>query len=149
MCIRDRVGVAGSTDINTGCATSHSIAARAISRGLTGPTQSASASAPGCPPPTVSLVWGSETSVTGCTVSCYRMVFTVSNFAPNAALATSCEYNTGGGWLTDFGWNPPDITTDGNGNGGSGDNSSNCVGSTVGNWTYRIVVNGVGSNEVG
>ncbi len=58
-----RVGVAGSTDRNTGCATSHSIAARAISRGLTGPVQSASGAAPACPVPTIRQSFGIASNV--------------------------------------------------------------------------------------
>lgn len=145
--------VTGSSDRNVGCGGSIDIRAIPVSAGLEGPERSASASAPACPPPpSVNLYWGSYTQVAGCdSTSCRRMQFDVLNFGPNGSYPVQCEYRTssGGSWRSDFGYTPPNVITDGAGNGGNGDTPKSCVGNPSIAWEYRVVVNGVASNPIG
>ena len=74
------------------------------------------------------------------------------NFPANGVFSVRCEVNyaDGVGWRTNFGWVPPNVTSDGAGNGSGRNDTSNCVGSPVGNWQYRVLVNGtVYSNAIG
>lgn len=143
-------GLGTSFSRGFGYSETHTLTVVAVNAAGAGPAGSATRQTGGPPPRSVSLNWGSPTSVTGCTSNCFRMVVTIANFPPNSSFTLRCEYNTGSGWRSDFGWTPPNIVTNGSGSGGSGDNSSNCVGSPSGNWLYRVRVDGGNvSNEIG
>lgn len=106
---------------------------------------------PPAPVPSVTLRWGSPRSVGGCPTNCLSMVVDVSGFAPTTELAVQCEFRESavGDWNADFGFTPPPLQTDTSGAAGTGDNGGECIGSPSGDWTYRVVVNGVASGEIG
>lgn len=88
----------------------------------------------------VTASWGyGPVEVTGCTSNCYRMVADFSDWPPGTVVSLTCEYHKGDGlgWRTDFGHNPPDPSL-GNGSGGTGDSTSNCVGQKSTSWGYRF-----------
>lgn len=98
----------------------------------------------------LSARWGSASSVTGCTSNCYRMVADFSDWPPGTGIDLTCQYrrNSTEGWRSDFGWDPPNLTLNGNGDGSTGDNNSNCVGQQGTAWEYRFVANGKASNGI-
>lgn len=103
------------------------------------------------PPPSISIAWGSATSVAGCTSGCRRMTAEAWNFPPNKRVSVTCEVRTSSGaaWNSNFGWDPPDLTTDASGHAATGDNGNNCVGSPSSAWEYRYVIDGIASPPFG
>jgi hypothetical protein len=157
----DHLQVVGGERIDAGggnvlrgnaCGQTHSITVVAYdSEGQQSAAASVSASTTCPPPPAVSASWGSPTSVAGCTSNCYRMVATVSSFPANGSFGVQCQFRTSStaAWRSDFGYTPPNIVTDGAGNGSTGNTAASCVGSPSGAWEYRFVINGVASNPIG
>lgn len=146
--------LSGSHTTGSGYNQLNSIRVRAIdSAGQIGTPGSAEGRTrqPPPPPPQVIASWGSQANVAGCGGGCRRMVATVSGFPANRSFPVACQYRTSsaGAWLSDFGWTPPNLVTDGNGSGNTGDTSSNCHGNPNGAWEYRFVINGVASNAIG
>lgn len=142
------VNPGGDVRVGGGCGSVVSISVTATD--TVGQTSTASASGSTAACPSVTVAWGSSATVTGCTSGCKRMVGTVANFPPSQSFPVSCQYRTSatGPWLSDFGWTPGNLTTDGAGNGSTGE-GDNCVGQPGSGWQYRLVINGVVGNAVG
>ena len=81
---------------------------------------------------------------------CFRMTAQAWNFTPNKRVVVTCEYrmSSTGQWLSDFGYDPPDLTTDSTGNAATG-TTNNCVGKPTGNMEYSIVIDGLRSPVFG
>lgn len=143
---------AGQVSRTVGCGKPATI--NVVARDQAGQTSSrpASGNAGACPPPpSITINWGSSTSVAGCTSGCQRMTAQVWNFPPNKPVVVTCQYRTSstGSWRSDFGWNPPDLTTDSSGYASTGDNGNNCVGNPASIWEYRYVIDGMASPAFG
>lgn len=140
----------GDQRVGGGCSTTVSITVTARDQAGQTTTATAQGNTAACPPPVVSASWGESASVTGCESGCRWMNVSIANFPANATVSLACQFRTGptAGWDSNFGFDPPDLTTDGN---GSAERSSGgrCVGKPSIAWEYRYVVNGVASNGLG